>query len=180
MYNNVFFMGGIHGVGKSTICERLCNIYNMQYLSASDVLKWKTINSEQDNKKIKNVIENQDRLIIGLKSVVKEDNLYFLDGHYCLLNKEEAIVQVPMETFRQINPLLLCLIVGDIGDIKQRLQERDKQSYSASLLARMQAAEIDYAKEVSKVLDVPLTIGDADNFGQIISSINAYYQKGNN
>lgn len=177
MFNNIFFMGGIHGVGKSTICKQVCDAYQIKYLSASEVLKWKTMNSDPNNKKIKNVADNQDRLIIGLKSIVKESSFYFLDGHYCLLNKEEVIVKVPMETFKQINAPLLCLIVGDIADIKRRLEERDKRSYSTALLERMQVAEIDYAKEVSEILDVPLSIGESDNFDQIISSINAYYQK---
>lgn len=177
MFKNIFFIGGIHGVGKSTFCHQICHSHQLKYLSASEVLKWNNINEDPNNKKIKNISDNQDQLIIGLKSVVKENYFYVLDGHYCLLNKKEEIVKVPLETFKQINPLSLSLIVSDISDIKQRLDERDKQIYSNILLERMQAAETNYAREIAKNLKVPLTIGGPNDREQIIFTINEILQK---
>ena len=36
---NIIFIGGIHGVGKGTLCEKVCNDLNIRHLSASEVLK---------------------------------------------------------------------------------------------------------------------------------------------
>jgi len=46
---NIIFIGGIHGVGKGTLCEKVCNDLNLLHLSASEVLKWEEI-SEKENK----------------------------------------------------------------------------------------------------------------------------------
>jgi len=35
MLDNITFIGGIHGVGKSTICRQICDEIKLEYLSAS-------------------------------------------------------------------------------------------------------------------------------------------------
>ncbi len=36
----IIFVGGVHAVGKGTICENLSQKFNLEHLSASQVLKW--------------------------------------------------------------------------------------------------------------------------------------------
>jgi adenylate kinase len=49
---NIAFIGGIHGVGKSTICQQICDKLNLVYLSASELIKWSDINEDVKNKKV--------------------------------------------------------------------------------------------------------------------------------
>ena len=56
---NIIFIGGIHGVGKGTLCEKVCNDLNLQHLSASEVLKWEEI-SEKENKLVKDFSKFQE------------------------------------------------------------------------------------------------------------------------
>ena len=42
---------GIHGVGKCTICQQICSELNLEYLSASELLKWKAVIEDAKNKK---------------------------------------------------------------------------------------------------------------------------------
>src|SRR5690606_12889108 len=112
-FNNIIFIGGIHGVGKSSICSEICNKFNIQHLSASELIKWDELNEDPKNKKVANIPNTQTRLIIGLQQTIKDNQHYLLDGHYCLLNAKSEIVRVPLETFKQINPKLLILILGD-------------------------------------------------------------------
>lgn len=171
MYKNIAFIGGIHGVGKSTICEEICKEIQMQYLSASELLKWKEINEDKQSKNVKNIIDTQARLIAGLKNTVQKNQRYLLDGHYCLLNNQNEIINVPLETFRKIAPISLNIILGDVTEIKDRLEKRDQKSYSEDLLAQMQKSELNYAKKISKTLKIDLNIGTQNNFSVLLTAL---------
>lgn len=169
MFNNIIFVGGIHGVGKSTICQQLCDELSMEYLSASDVLKWKDINKDLKNKKVENIPYAQDRLIIGLKNILQEDKRYLLDGHYCLLNKDNEVENISLDTFVQINPTVLCVILGNISEIKNRLETRDNKLYEYELLEYLQKSELTYAKSLSEVLNIPLYIGNNNDYLDVLN-----------
>jgi len=171
MTKNIAFIGGIHGVGKSTVCDTICNKTGLKYLSASEVLKWKELNDDVTNKKVTDISHNQDRLIIGLRALVDEHSKYLLDGHYCLLNKQGVIEKIPIETFMQINPYSLNLIIDDVLAIKGRLEKRDNKPYDINLLNNMQEAEIFYANEVADTLRISLNICTAGNIEKIISAL---------
>ncbi|MDD5773110.1 MAG: ATP-binding protein [bacterium] len=174
MLKNIAFLGGIHGVGKSTICRQICNDLKIDYLSASEVLKWKEISSDSKNKKVMDIPHAQYILIQGLINKVKENHYYLLDGHYCLFDKESNIINVPIETFRNINPISLNLVIDDIIKIKHRLEERDKRPYDILLLKKMQNSEINYAKEVSNKLRITLNIGNHSDFSDIFKALKDY------
>ena len=50
MTSKIAFIGGIHGVGKSTVCKHICRDLKIEYLSASELLKWKDLNEDAQNK----------------------------------------------------------------------------------------------------------------------------------
>lgn len=174
MLNNIAFIGGIHGVGKSTICRQICDEVKLIYLSASELLKWKDINEDSQNKKVKNIPTTQDRLIIGLTNTVQDNKSYLLDGHYCLLNSTNDIVNIPLETFKLINPIFLNILLGDITEIKNRLEQRDNRPYDQELLSRMQESELNYARYLSKTLGVTLNIGTQNDFSELLTSLRAF------
>lgn len=47
MYNNIIFIGGVHGVGKGTICQKIKEKLDFTHLSASEVLKWDDFKNEK-------------------------------------------------------------------------------------------------------------------------------------
>lgn len=163
MIDNVIFIGGIHGVGKSTICQQICSELNMEYLSASELLKWEDINDDAKNKKVKDIPFTQNRLIAGLSNTIQKGHFYLLDGHYCLLNEKAEVEKISVDIFMQINPKALGLILGDIREIKTRLDLRDNKKYDFGLLEQLQKTELDYAKELSVVLNVPLYIEECND-----------------
>lgn len=171
MTKNIAFIGGIHGVGKSTICRQICDEVRLEYLSASELIKWKEINVDIKNKKVEDIPNTQDRLIIGLKNVIQNKQSYLLDGHYCLLNSQNEITNVPLDTFQQINPISLNIILGDIIEIKNRLETRDNKPYDLELLEQMQKNELDYAKYLSKTLGVTLNIGAQYDYAEVLNSL---------
>ena len=174
MIGKIAFIGGIHGVGKSTICRQICDELKLEYLSASELIKWKDINEDIQNKKVQDILVTQDRLIIGLTNSIQKNNSYILDGHYCLLNQENEIVSIPLETFKLINPFSLNIILGDIIEIKNRLERRDNRPYDQELLNQMQESELHYARYLSKTLGVTLNIGTQNDFSELLSSIRVF------
>ena len=70
MYNNIIFIGGVHGVGKGTICQKIKEKLDFTHLSASEVLKWDDFKNEKGDKRVENVSTTQQRLIENLKNIV--------------------------------------------------------------------------------------------------------------
>lgn len=171
MLNNIAFIGGIHGVGKSTVCRQICEDIKIEYLSASALLRWEEINQDSKNKKVSSVPASQESLLTGLVNTIQKDKYYLLDGHYCLLSLDNDVVDVPLETFKRINPVSLNLIIGDIAEIKNRLESRDQRSYGFDLLKKMQDNEMEYAKRLSKTLGITLNIGSQNDFIEILNSL---------
>ena len=174
MIDNIAFIGGIHGVGKSTICRQICDEVKLEYLSASELIKWKDINEDVQNKKVNNIPATQDRLIIGLTNSIQKNKFYILDGHYCLLNGENEIVNISLDTFKLINPFSLNIVLGDIIEIKNRLEKRDNRPYDQELLNRMQESELNYARYLSKTLGVTLNIGTQNDFSELLTSLSVF------
>lgn len=168
MFHQIAFIGGIHGVGKSTICKHICRELNLEYLSASELLKWKDINEDAKNKKVKDIPDTQNRLILALTHRVQQDKNYLLDGHYCLLNSNDEVVNIPLDTFEKINPFSLNIILGNVAEIKKRLEMRDNKLYDYALLERLQNEELSYAKHLSKTFGITLNIGTQNNYKDLL------------
>lgn len=171
IHNNIIFVGGIHGVGKSTICQKLVSDLNINYLSASEVLKWADLNTDKKNKKVSDIPQTQNRLISGLTNIITQDNYYILDGHFCLFNKEGIVTKIPLETFIAISPIYLIIVIDDIADIVIALEKRDEKAYDFDTLAQMQNLEIEYAHEISQKLNIPLFEFNKNNYALNYESI---------
>lgn len=155
MYNNIIFIGGIHGVGKSTICKQVCAEFKINYLSASEILKWKDVSQNGKDKTIKDILFTQNLLLEGLKHIVDKKTFYILDGHFCLLDADKKIKNVPLETFELIKPILVGVIIGDISEIQRRLTERDNKTYEFQSLNDMQTAERERGQLIATKLNIP-------------------------
>lgn len=158
MYNNIIFVGGVHGVGKGTLCRTISDQTDFIHLSASEVLKWKEINIQQTNKVVDDINDTQMRLINNLQKMIDPSKRYLLDGHLCLLTGGNAISRVPLETFQQINPIGIVIVIEDSQIICDRLNKRDYQEYNPHLLDKLQEEEIAYSKEIATSLGVDLKI----------------------
>lgn len=150
----IHFIGGIHGVGKGTICNKICEQTNLTHLTASELLKWNEISSI-DNKKVKDIKDTQERLLIGLNNATQKDSSYLLDGHFCLFNTNNIVEKIPVETFVKISPKSITVVTTEVKLIKKRLENRDGRIYNSNILEYMQNQEKEYAKEVALKLDIP-------------------------
>lgn len=151
---NIIFVGGVHGVGKTYFVENLPEDIKrkIKTLSCSEIMGW--------NKKSKEVIdtnENQRRLIFNLRDEIEEDKKYFLVGHFCLVNKHKRIERIPLDTFRAINPKSLILINDSSDEIVKRLEKRgDVDNWNKNFIDKLIEEEKLYANKISKELGIPL------------------------
>jgi len=155
MYHNIIFIGGIHGVGKGTICSKIQKQIDLKHLSASDVLKWSEVSPDPTNKLVKDIPDTQQRLIKGLERVIEPSQKYVLDGHFCLFDSNGIPQEVSINTFQKIAPMIISVVTADIIEIAKRLKKRDGKDYNHHLLDEMQSAEKTYAMFVAKELKVP-------------------------
>lgn len=172
--NHIVFVGGIHGVGKGTLCEKVCIDLNLHHLSASEVLKWEDI-SEKENKLVKDFTLTQNRLITNLQQIVKENERYVLDGHYCLLNNDNVPEKIDYDSFRTLNPFAFTIVVDEVEEIKRRLENRDKRDYDFELLFKFQELELGYSKELAEKLNKPhltLKSNETNNFKKFLENEN--------
>lgn len=160
---NIIFIGGIHGSGKGTVCETLKGKVEIIYLTASEVLKWNELSLQQD-KLVTDIDQTQNRLITNLNKIVDKNKSYLLDGHYCLLNKDGKPEKIPLQTFKDIYPRKLILVITNPITIKNRLETRDAKIYDITLIENFQNLEINFAKEISEVLQISLHIIDSEEY----------------
>jgi adenylate kinase len=154
MYQNIIFIGGIHGVGKGTACAKIQQSLFVEHLSASDILKWSEVSPDRSNKLVKDISDTQDRLIKGLQKTVDPNKKYILDGHFCLFDSNGKVNPVPLDTFLEISPILVSVITCDPVIIAKRLKDRDGRKYNISTIVEMQNTEIEHAQLIADRLKV--------------------------
>lgn len=167
---NIIFIGGIHGVGKGTICKEIASKTDLIHITASEILKWNEISSS-DNKLVNNISSTQERLINGLKNLIKNDKKYLLDGHFCLLNSNGIPCKIDEDTFDSINPKIISIVIDDIGKIVDRLEKRDNKKYDIKILDELQKMEIEYAKYLSKKYSIPYIEIRSNDYKSLLNSI---------
>ncbi|WFR55398.1 ATP-binding protein [Anaerocolumna sp. AGMB13025] len=161
----MIFISGIHGAGKSYFTERIkeqCNI--VTYSASTLIANYKGYTFKSD-KKVDNISSNQQIL----STVIKEKRItdkeeFLLDGHFCLLNKNNEITRIGLDTFIELSPNAIILITELPEIIVERRKTRDNVRVNIETTMQFQNEEIACAKEVANILKIPLFIskGSAD------------------
>ncbi|HBP87251.1 MAG TPA: hypothetical protein DD706_06100 [Nitrospiraceae bacterium] len=154
----VVFVGGVHGVGKSTCCQQASERNGLQWYTASSL-----INAERQstiNERSKEVLDpkgNQELLINGLdKLKTSGHERVILDGHFTLLRPGGEIIAVGIDVFAQLRLEIIVVFRDDPASICKRLGERDEQVWPISIVDGHQEAEINRAYVVASFLKIPI------------------------
>lgn len=155
--SSMLFVGGIHGVGKSTMCQKAFGPLGYQCETASSLIA--AHGHKTDKKKlVSNVSDNQIVLLERLKLAKEKYYRFLLDGHFTLINSQGKIEPIDPEVFKAMNPSKLILIKGNTEEISRRLVARDSNNWGPSFLARFQDAEEEHARYVSEKIQIPLHV----------------------
>lgn len=174
MFKNgkIIFVGGVHGVGKSTFADMIKSQYpKIESLSCSKIIKWEN----PAHKEVEDVGETQNALLSNLPYFIDQDKNYILDGHFCLLTEQGGIERVPIEVFETMSPSRIVVLKERPDVICQRLNQRDSRNYSLDLITEFQVEEIKYATEVADTLGVTLEVCDSTNREDVIRNVSASF-----
>jgi adenylate kinase len=170
--HKIIFVAGVHGVGKTTLCNDLATKFNVEHFSASDLIAKEKKEERLCSKQVENIDGNQDHLVVAINKYCNNANWCLLDGHFCLLNKENAITKIPYSTYEGIAPSAILVLVDKPENIFSRLNLRDGVKYDLDLLRSLQEQEILYAEYVRNQLCIPcLTSNPIDNKNEIFTFI---------
>lgn len=160
---NIIFVGGIHGVGKTTICDKLSNELSIEHYSSSDLISMLDSQRIKQDKRVENIQDNQNMLLEAVKCFLDKDKAYLLDGHFCLMDNDHSIQQVPIKVFELLGIKGIVVISDYESKILERLKNRDNRDYSLEFIKRFQEKEICYANQVAEQIKVPLKIVNMSN-----------------
>lgn len=173
----LIFVGGIHGVGKSSLCSWLCEKLGSEHLVAGDLLKAAKQQSQGPDKRVFDVERNQDVLVESLARNVRPGGKYFLDGHFVLVNGKSEIEEIQIRTFQAISPIAVVLVTEDPYLIAGRLGLRDGRTYQAGFLEALQNRESAHAKAVCRALQKTLLHarqGSGSDRDEILESVRRF------
>lgn len=174
--NNVVFVAGVHGVGKSTLCGKVIEPLDIRHLTASEIIKkYKQDLIENKTKYAANIDMNQYLLIKGLNKEITDQPLVILDGHFALLDQNGEITAINTAIFGELSLCAIVIITDDPIKIENRLFLRDATHYNVDSLAKMQEIELQQAMEVALSLNLALLIIDLVEGQEDSSSILASF-----
>lgn len=157
--SSLIFVGGIHGVGKTTLCLKAFAPFGYHCMTASSLISAYGRRIDK-NKQVNNIYDNQTALIEQLALEKKKHCRFLLDGHFTLINSQGHIEPVDRSVFKRINPTQLILIKGDSKETARRLAIRDGKDWNPAFVEEFQKEEEKYAKLISKELNKDLFVID--------------------
>lgn len=153
----MIFVGGVHGVGKTTYCLELERETGKIKCTASELIS--KINKQWfDDKRTTNIEDNQRILIEEVKGLRQSIGEMILDGHLCLINHDGEIVRLPIEVFESLDIDEIIILVDTPTRIKKRLENRDSTIWDIGFINEFQNEEIRYAKVLANKLHLDLRI----------------------
>ena len=153
---NIIFVGGIHGVGKTTLCKKI----SKDHFSSSDLISMLDLRRVKQDKKVDNIRDNQNMLLESVKCFLDNDKVYLLDGHFSLIDSDNFIQEIPIEVFELLGIRGIIILFDYEEKILERLKGRDNRDYSLQFIRNFQEKEISYAKQVAEKIKVPIRIID--------------------
>lgn len=123
------FVGGVHGVGKSTLCAQyaLSQGDRWIHLSAGNVIAT-VISKMSEKERQERGNRNQEILLSGLKEVDLKGRRLLLDGHFVLRKAEAELSPVPLNIFEKLNIGKIVLMEAKADSVIERLRIRDKRN----------------------------------------------------
>jgi adenylate kinase len=168
----IIFIAGVHGVGKTTLCNALVARFSIEHFSASNLIAKEREEEHLRSKQVENIAGNQDYLVVALNKYLNSTNWYLLDGHFCLLNKDNKITRIPYSTYEGIAPSAILVLVDKPENIYARLDSRDSIRHDLSLLKSFQEQEILYAEYIRDKLSIPYLMSNSiENKDEIFTFI---------
>lgn len=159
----MIFLGGVHGVGKTSMCDGISEKFGLKVISASAIIRAEREHPSPDSRTaVSNVGGNQGLLIRGVQRlVIDAPGDYLLDGHFALRTLAGKIEEIDAAVFNLMGVNGLVCLVDEPTAIARRLTARDGDDHDVDAIAQLQAAELGSAESVSRTLGLGLKVVQA-------------------
>lgn len=171
------FISGVHGVGKSFLCDQFIKLNNnFIHLSSSELISSVRKKSWNDNKIVLTPEENQLALLQELETYNNKNIL--LDGHFCLIGKNNEIVQLDHSIYDKMKLSAIILLENDINIIEERFEKRNAEILFS--LTELIKKERENAIKASKTYNIRLEIINSNAIDYFNGMINNIYSNQKN
>lgn len=159
----MIFVSGVHGAGKSYFCNLAKENLGIKSYSASQLIASRRNEAFLVNKYVSNIDDNQSVLLDAINELRHTNEEFILDGHFCLLNNEGVITRISYSTFELLKPNIIILLTEKPNIIAERRFQRDNICQNVFEITNFQNAEIIYATEISKKLNITLEMSKGEH-----------------
>lgn len=171
------FVAGVHGVGKSYLCQQYALEFGVIHESASGLIRREFSQAEWSaDKKVHNVHDNQIALRSAVKRINDSGRQLLLDGHFVLINSESKFVLLDSPVFEGLELTGVILIEADSEVISSRLALRDSVQSAVDINAFLMA-ERAQAQSVCRCLDIPLKVLSGASFEDFSAAVSLFFKK---
>lgn len=171
----VIFIAGVHGVGKSSMCEEFSKEFSAMHKSASQLIREaKEEALEKDTKVVKDIAGNQQLLIDSVSRIRASGRNLLLDGHFALLNADSAPTPLPTDVFSDLAIDGVVVVHDDPSSIAFRMGNRDGKSMGENEIYSLQVLELERSEQVAKELCLPhvkLKSLDQSGFNKVVREL---------
>lgn len=157
----VVFVGGVHGVGKSTCCAQVAQLTGCLHVTASEIIRRERAQAiSSAGKLVADVDGNQRLLIRGFHALRQEAGTtpILLDGHFAMRDGLGDIQTVAVGVFRSLGIDSVVCLVDAASAIAARIWQRDGTGPADREIADLQDAELSHARLVAADLAIPFTL----------------------
>ncbi|WP_313064782.1 ATP-binding protein [Pseudomonas sp.] len=167
------FVAGVHGVGKSFLCQKYADNFSVTYESASGLIRKERARADWSaDKRARDIDGNQVALRAAVHRIIKAGQPLLLDGHFVLINDKSEFVELDASVFQDIGITGVVILEADAKTIVSRLAARDfeKSAVDINLFLERERAQ---ARFVCHELSIPikiLTQPDLSEFSNVVSN----------
>ncbi|MBI6895237.1 AAA family ATPase [Pseudomonas putida] len=167
----VIFVAGVHGVGKTHLCQEMASVTGLRHASASQLIREeRRTETWGGDKVVTEIASNQDALNVAVGRILQQDPTLVLDGHFVLKKSPGLFEEVPIETFRRLGLSAIVLIENEPQIIAERLLQRDSNGDAGDLQSFV-SSERRAALNVSFKLGVPFFLMHAPSAESFVDCI---------
>lgn len=157
----VFFVAGVHSVGKTTACSEVASRLSIRHYAASKLIREEKASAVSTTSKVVADLEaNQQLLVAGVHRLLDAGERFLLDGHFTLLTSG-GIEPIPVRVFEHLRLAGIVLFSDRPEAIVARALKRDGSAFSVDMVRHHQERERAHAHDVALACNVPLFLLNA-------------------
>jgi len=173
----VFFLAGVHGVGKGYLGAPVAKTLGISHCTASHLIREEKGKSTWDNnKKTADLDDNQVALIRAVEHRRSESSDILLDGHFVLRDSAGALVPLEQSVFAAMRLSGVILLTEDVQTIRDRLSVRDGVAKSVMEISELIDAESAHALAVCQAISLPLLVIHSPTESAILDAVRRLQQ----